>query len=112
MPLLPSVPGRGLGTGVGRVQVGCVLVASHGRARWQQSLPWAGNAAVGSQHGGCNLSGSHLLTVGWGSGPTGRGRLISSPLARALYFHFTMDLAGKWSTSETVEMGRSQLLDE
>ena len=48
MPLLPSVPGRGLGTGVGRVQVGCVLMASHGRARWQQSLPWAGNATVGS----------------------------------------------------------------
>ena len=63
-----------------------------------------------SQHGGCNLSGSHLLTVGWGSGPMGRGRLISSPLARALYFHFSMDLAGKWSTSKTVEMGRSQLL--
>lgn len=43
MPLSPSVPGRDLDTGVGRVQVGCMLMASHGRVRGQ------GVSALGSQ---------------------------------------------------------------
>lgn len=52
MPLSPSVPGRDLDTGVGRVQAGCMLVASHGRVRQQESLLWAHNAAEGGLRSG------------------------------------------------------------
>lgn len=40
VPLLPSVSGRDLGAGVEKVWVGGTMIASHGGARWQRSLPW------------------------------------------------------------------------
>lgn len=93
MLLSPSVPGRDLDTGVGRVQVGCMLMVGWGGRSLFSGLtmPQRVGSDLGtkcSQRGGCSLPGRHLLTMGWGSGPMGRGRLISSLVARALHFHF------------------------
>lgn len=105
MPRLPSVPG----SGVGRAGVERALMTLHGgRARWQP-CPGVGSATVHlathseaasdlgtecSWRGGCNLLVSHLLTVDWGSGPMGRGRLTSSRPARAPHFHCAVEPVG------------------